>query len=138
MIYIETLDKVSDYQEAIYLTCSVLQRNSVVSEHYYSAIMDNIKNYGGYFYLGEGVCMPHAQAKEEVICPGACVLKLQEPVDFFGKPVKLFFTLAADDTNQHAEYLKGVARACSSKEKIQTLLETENEMELRRLLEGEV
>ena len=33
---------------------------------YYRGIIDNIGEYGGYFYLGEGVCMPHAKPETGV------------------------------------------------------------------------
>ena len=57
MICAEILEEVSEYTQAIRKSCEILERYGMVTGEYYRGIIDNIGEYGGYFYLGEGVCL---------------------------------------------------------------------------------
>lgn len=113
LIYVVTLDTVPNYKAAIYTTCKVLLKQKIVTERYYQAIINNIKVHGGYFYLGEGVCMPHARTEDGALETGLCILKLNNSVNFKGNKVNLFFTLAARNKNDHFELMKKIAAVCS-------------------------
>lgn len=134
MVYVSIVDSVSDYKEAIALTCATLCRERIVTEAYYQGIMKNIDEHGGYFYLGEGVCMPHARAEEGVLSTGMCILKLNNVVDFKGNQVNLFFTLAAKNKNDHMGLLKKVATACAKSEVLWKIHTAESDNQILNLL----
>lgn len=136
MLYIETLKRVKDYEEAIYLSCERLCRHGLIEKRYYHAILNIIDEYGGYFYLGNGICMPHARMEEGVIHSGMCLVKLKKPVDFYGHSVRVFFTIAAKNDECHFEQMKKIAEVCMEKELLQQLMETDDEQELYKILGG--
>ncbi|MDD4371082.1 MAG: PTS sugar transporter subunit IIA [Anaerostipes sp.] len=134
MICIEVAEKIEDYKEAIRVSCNILREKCNVEEGYYDSIMENIQNFGGYFYLGEGVCMPHARLKQDIAEASLCMLKVKEPVDFQGEKVYLFFTLAAKDEDSHMNLLKKISQLCSSKEKMQQLMDTNDKQKLLSMM----
>ena len=83
MICTRVIEEVKDYQSAIKMTCDILEEKGAVNHTYYQAILDNIEKYGGYFYLGKGICMPHARTEDGAIKSGMCVLMVKNKVRFF-------------------------------------------------------
>lgn len=136
-IHISIMDTVEDYEKAIDITCRILYSQGVVTESYYHAILENIKKYGGYFYLGEGVCMPHARSEDGVLETGLCILKLNNAVDFKGNSVNLFFTLAAENKKDHMGLLKKIAEVCSRSDILWKIHKAQRNEEIIRLLEFE-
>ena len=136
MLYIEMLDKVQDYQEAIRKSCNILEKHKIIKSGYYEDILQTIRVYGGYFYLGRGVCMPHADVSEKTPGTAACILKLEEPVDFLGRPVKIFITFAAGNAEEHMELLKKITRAFSDRQNLLRLQEAKTTEEIRMIMEG--
>lgn len=136
MLYIETLKSVKDYEEAIYLSCDNLCRHGVIERRYYNAILNLLNEYGGYFYLGNGICMPHARMEEGVIRSGMCMVKLKTPVDFYGHSVCIFFTIAAKNDNCHYNQMRKIAEICMRKESLELLMKTDDKQELYKMLGG--
>ena len=137
MICAEILEEVSEYTQAIRKSCEILERYGMVTGEYYRGIIDNIGEYGGYFYLGEGVCMPHAKPKTGVLSTGLCIIKLNTPVDFEGKKVRIFFTLAARDEAAHFVLMKQIAEICSKKQSLKKMLECRSSEEMLMMMEEE-
>ena len=81
MICTRVIEEVKDYQSAIKMTCDILEEKGAVNHTYYQAILDNIEKYGGYFYLGKGICMPHARTEDGAIKSGMCVLMVKNIKD---------------------------------------------------------
>lgn len=136
MLYIEMLDKVQDYREAIRRSCDILEKHGIIKSGYYEDILQTIKVYGGYFYLGRGVCMPHADASERTPGTAACILKLGEPVDFLGRPAKIFITFAAGNAQEHMELLKKITHAFSDRQNLIRIQEAKTTEEIRKIMEG--
>lgn len=134
MLLVETQNHVKDYKEAILITCDRMRRSGLIRNDYYHAILEQIEEYGAYFYLGNGICMPHARSKDGVIRSGICVLKLKTPVDFLGHPVQLFFTLAGQDEEAHYEQMRRIGQVCLEKQGVEKLLHTDDRQELCRIL----
>ena len=89
MICTRVIEEVKDYQSAIKMTCDILEEKGAVNHTYYQAILDNIEKYGGYFYLGKGICMPHARTEDGAIKSGMCVLMVKNKVRFFNNQVTI-------------------------------------------------
>ena len=136
MLYIEMLDKVQDYREAIRRSCDILERHGIIKSGYYEDILQTIKVYGGYFYLGRGVCMPHADISENTLGTAACILKLEETVDFLGHPAQIFVTFAAKDPEEHMELLKKITYIFSNRQNLTRIQEAKTKEEIRKIMEG--
>lgn len=131
---IEIIDKVDNYEEAIKISCDILEKNGFIENRYYDAIKNKIKEYGSYFCISDGVCMPHARPEEGALKEGVCVLKLNNPVDFEGKSVSLFFTLSAKDNESHLGLLKQIADVCMNKDKLNIIQNSKNKEEIMEVL----
>ncbi len=129
-MFVKIIEKVDDYLQAIKMSCDILEEQGVIEKRYYNSIVDKIEEFGPYFCIADGVCMPHARPEDGAITEGLCVLKLDEPVDFMGKKVNVFFTLAAKDNESHLGFLRKIAEVCMNKEKFNKIIKSKNEKEL--------
>lgn len=129
-MFVKIVEKVEDYLQAIKMTCDILQEKGVIEERYYHSIISKIEEFGPYFCIADGVCMPHARPEDGAIKEGLCILKLDKPVDFMGKEIKVFFTLAAKDDESHLGFLRKIAEVCMNKEKFNKIINSNNEKEL--------
>ena len=105
-----------------------------VNHTYYQAILDNIEKYGGYFYLGKGICMPHARTEDGAIKSEMCVLMVKNKVRFFNNQVRVFITIAAKGEMEHFKNLHRIANFCNDEEKMKRLEEIKDEKELLELI----
>ena len=110
---IKVLDSVSSYEEAIKLSCDILQERNSIRDTYFDSIISKINEYGPYFCVAPKIAMPHARPEDGAIENDLCLLKLNNPVDFLGKEVQLFLTLSSKDKNSHLDLMKKVASICS-------------------------
>ncbi len=134
MICTRVIEEVKDYQSAIKMTCDILEEKGAVNDTYYQAILDNIEKYGGYFYLGKGICMPHARTEDGAIKSGMCVLMVKNKVRFFNNQVRVFITIAAKGEMEHFKNLHRIANFCNDEEKMKRLEEIKDEKELLELI----
>lgn len=129
-MFIEIIDKVDNYEEAIKMSCEILKKNGIIETRYYDAIKANIEKYGSYFCIAEGICMPHARPEDGALREGVCVLKLNKSVDFDGKSINVFFTLSAKDSESHLGLLKQIADVCMNKDKLKIIKNSKNKKEI--------
>ena len=132
-MFVKIVDKLSSYKEAIKLSCDILEKENIINENYFTSIMKKIEEFGSYFCIAEGVCMPHARPEEGAIKEGLCVLKLNEPVDFLGKKIYVFFTLSAKDADAHVGILKRIAEVCMNKDKFNNIINAKSEKEIKEV-----
>ncbi|MGB5824138.1 MAG: PTS sugar transporter subunit IIA, partial [Proteocatella sp.] len=86
------------------------------------------------FCIADGVAMPHARPEDGVLREGVAVVKLNHPVDFLGKEISVFFTLAAKDGVSHLEMLKKIAEVCMDNDKLNAIMCSTNEQEIQEVL----
>lgn len=133
-MFIEIIDKVDNYEEAIKRSCDILEENGVVERRYYDAIKAKIQEYGSYFCIADGICMPHARPEDGVLKEGLCVLKLNNAVNFDGKLINVFFTLSAKDNDSHLGLLRQIADVCMNKNKLNIIKNSKNKKEIMEVL----
>lgn len=133
-MFIEIIDKVDNYEEAIKISCDILEKNGVVESRYYDAIKAKIQEYGSYFCIAEGICMPHARPEDGALKEDVCVLKLNNSVDFEGKLINVFFTLSAKDNESHIGLLRQIADVCMNKNKLNIIKNSKNKEEIMEVL----
>ena len=116
-MFVKIIDEVNDYTDAIKISCDILENEGIIEERYYDSIIKKIDEYGPYFCIADGVCMPHARPEDGAIKEGLCILKLNNPVDFLGKQISMFFTLSASNNDSHLGMLRKIAEVCMDKNK---------------------
>lgn len=131
---VKVLDNVIDYKEAIKITCDILQKRNSIKDSYYEAILNKIDEFGSYFCIAPKIAMPHARPEDGALKTDLCLLKLNKPVDFLGKEVSLFFTLSAIDSSSHLEIMQKVANVCMDQNKLNTILNLNNEKEIMEVM----
>jgi len=129
-MFIEIVDKVDNYEEAIKMSCDILEKNGVVENRYYESIKAKIKEYGSYFCIADGICMPHARPEDGALKEGLCILKLNNSVDFDGKLINVFFTLSAKDGESHLGLIKQIAEVCMNKDKLDIIKNSKSKKEI--------
>lgn len=122
-MFVRIIDKVDHYEEAIKMSCDILEENGMVEKRYFEAIKAKIEEFGSYFCIADGVCMPHARPEDGVLKEGLCILKLNKPVDFDGKLINVFFTLSAKDGEAHLGLIRQIAEICMDEHKLNTIKE---------------
>ncbi|ENZ03584.1 hypothetical protein HMPREF1092_00771 [Clostridium thermobutyricum] len=127
---VKIIDKVEDYGEGIKISCNMLKEEGIIEEKYYNAIMSKIDEFGPYFCIADGVAMPHARPEDGSIETGVSVVKLNNPVDFLGKQISVFFTLSAKDNESHLGLLRQIAEVCMNKDKLNKIINSNNEKEI--------
>lgn len=124
-----------NWEDAIRASCRTLLADGTITEDYVAAILECIHNYGPYIVLIPNVAMPHAKANIHGV--NACAIsftKVDQPVSFEpGNPekdVKLLFTLAANDMDEHFENMKKLSEVLLNTELLNELLEVTSIEEL--------
>lgn len=133
---IKIIDKVDNYEQAIKITCDMLEDANIIKPEYFRAILDKIKEFGPYFCFGNGVCMPHAQTKDGNLSQGMAILKLNNPIDFMGNSINIFFTLAAKDNTSHMGLLQIVSSICGDENLLSSILNSNTEDEIKHIIDN--
>ena len=131
MICTKVIEGSKDYLSAIKMTCDILEEQGVINKNYYDAILNNIKKYGGYFYIGKEICMPHARTEDGALKSGMCVLTVKNAVTFFQHKIKIFITIAVKDEEEHLKNLHKIVAFCSDEEKMKRVQEIDDERQIR-------
>lgn len=66
------------------------------------SLAENIKKYGSYVVISEGIALPHSKTDNAVLKTGMSLVTLKEPVIFPGdKKVSIIFSFSSFDMNEH-------------------------------------
>ncbi len=124
------VDSVSNWQEAVKLSCESLAATGYVSDNYYQQIVDCIEKYGPYVVFEHYVAMPHSQEGAEGANKTAVgFMRVKEDVDFGkdedgeDKIARLFFTLAAKDPNEHLDNMQQLMQIFTNEPLLDALME---------------
>lgn len=127
-----------NWEDAIRGSCRTLLADGTITEEYVAAILECIHKYGPYIVLVPNVAIPHAKANIRGV--NACAIsftKVDQPVSFEpGNPekdVKLLFTLAANDMDEHFENMKKLSEILLDSKLLDELLEVNSIEELIEL-----
>jgi mannitol/fructose-specific phosphotransferase system IIA component (Ntr-type) len=97
---------VSSWEEAIKISGELLLKNGYIKESYIISMIDIVKEYGAYIVISEGVALPHARNKDNVLKTGMSLLSLREPVIFPGdKKVDILISVSSVDNKEHLDSL---------------------------------
>ena len=103
--YIQILEQEEKLEEAIRISCRPLLEDGIIAEHYVTAIMDIIGQYGLYFEYVPGILLAHANAPEDVYRVGISLTVLKKPLQYEEKKIQYIFTVATPNYKDHAAAL---------------------------------
>jgi ascorbate PTS system EIIA or EIIAB component len=104
---------VDDWQAAIRLSCSLLEKDGAVTAVYADRCIAMVEEHGPYIVLAPGIALAHARPQDGVIRLGVSVATLSEPVSFGhndNDPVDVVFAFGSPDNDQHVELLSKLAQ----------------------------
>lgn len=129
-------DKVDNWEAAIRLSSHELIEQEFIEESYLEAMIDDIKEFGPYIILTDGVAMPHTRPENGTLKTGLSFLKLKEGVVFPETefPVSLFFTLSATDPDAHLDVIIQLAKLIEKEETLERLFHVSTKKELLNIL----
>lgn len=90
------------WEEAVIKGSEILLHNGYVSKKYVDSLAENIKKYGSYVVISEGIALPHSKTDNAVLKTGMSLVTLKEPVIFPGdKKVSIILSFSSFDMNEH-------------------------------------
>lgn len=99
-------EKVSNWKEAIEIAGILLVKNGSVDISYVADMIKNIETYGPYMIMSNGLAMPHAENKGNIIKTDFSLITLEEPIKFNdNKLVKTVFCFSSIDGIEHIDIL---------------------------------
>lgn len=128
------------WQEAVKASCQKFLEHGYISEAYVQSIIDCVSEHGPYIIIAPDIALPHStQGGEGVYKTGISFMKVNQPVSFDTedptKDARLFFTLAAEDSEQHLANITSLMELLMNEEVSDALKEVSSLSELRALAE---
>lgn len=111
--HMQQVDHIETWEEAIKLASEPLLKAGYIEEAYVDHMIASVNQNGPYIVLMDYFALPHAKAGEGVNQLGMALLKVNQPVDLKGNPVKVFLVLAAIDADSHMQSLQEISEILS-------------------------
>lgn len=131
------------WEEAIKISCMKLIEHKFITTEYAEEIVKSINNFGPYIVILPQVAIPHADSRASgVLGTGISFTKFQNEITFYDEELKeekkarLFFTLAAKNSEEHLENIVKLTDLLQDQSIIDDLLKTNTVEEYNRLLEN--
>lgn len=125
----------ANWEDAIRMSCEVLELDGTVEENYKEDIIECVKKYGPYIVITPNVAMPHSQECAKGVHKTAIsFMRLEQPVSF--EPgnqeldAQLFFTLASCNPEQHLDNMTRIAEMLMNEELLEELAQVSTAEEL--------
>ncbi|NDD25647.1 MAG: adenosine deaminase [Actinobacteria bacterium] len=127
----------STWSEAITLAGNGLELSGRSTSEYTRAMISAFEELGPYMVIAPGIALAHARPSSEVLSTGLSLVVLESSVEFGSErfdPVRIVFGLAAIDHDGHIDLMAGLSELLLDETKVNMLLQSDNESEVRRLL----
>lgn len=127
-----------DWQSAIRQATKPLVDNGTVGDDYVQAMIDVVEKQGPYINIGPEIALAHSRPRASVKRIGLSLLKTNSEVDLVNKdhPVKLWFVLAATDSNSHLSVIQQLSQVLMDTDRTQKLLAAKSTKEILDILKG--
>ena len=131
-------EKAENWEDAIRMSCKLLIEDGTIDPGYADEIIAAVRDMGPYIVLMPGFALPHAMKNSENAHGTAIAfMKLANPVSFDAnnseKDAKVFFTLAARDSDEHLKNMRKLWKMLTNEELCTDLLNVSSVEELAAL-----
>lgn len=135
-IYSKTPDT---WEAAVSLSCQNLLEKQIITQEYVDEIIACVQKYGAYIVIVPGVAMPHSSEDSQgVLGTAISFTKMSQDVVFEeGNPEKnarLFFTLAAKNSEEHVENISKLSEMLMTDGLIDALMTVETMEDYRQVM----
>lgn len=120
---IQVIDNASDWQMAVKKASEPLIKAKKITDRYVQSMITSVKENGPYMVLSDYFALMHARPGDGVNQVGMSLLVSKQPIDLAGKPVKIFFIMAAVDNNSHLESLQKIMTIFMDDQSYKTVLD---------------
>lgn len=127
----------SSWTQAITLAGDALEQSGRTTAAYTRSMIEAFEELGPYMVIAPGIALAHARPSANVLATGLSLVVLSESVEFGSErfdPVRIVFGLAAVDHDGHIDLMAGLSELLLDDTKVNMLLQSDNESEVRRLL----
>lgn len=131
-------DSFTSWEEAVQASYQPLLDDGTIEPCYIDQVIASIKELGPYIVLAPDIAMPHTtMGAKGVKCSAISFMKVEQPVHFTqGDPdndARLFFSLAAQNPEEHLENMKYLAEELMTEGLTEDLLSCRTEEDLLKL-----
>ena len=127
LVYYSDKD-ITDWKEAIQESCKQLLAKEIIDQDYVKEIISCVTEHGPYIVIVPGVAMPHSSGESKGVHGTAISFtKMKNPIIFNSeeeKSASLFFTLAAEKTQEHIENIQNLSEMLMTEGVINHLMQT--------------
>lgn len=135
--HIQTIDHVSDWQEAIRLAALPLEADQYITHDYVDKMIQNVKDMGPYIVISNDIAIPHARPEDGVLKTAVALLKLKNRVQFAPNiAINTVLVLAGSSNGSHINILKDISTILSNKANYQKLIDTDDVDVLYEVING--
>lgn len=117
--FIQFVDSVSDWKEAIKLASAPLIENENVERNFVNKLISETERLGPYYILAKDLALAHISPDKSIKKNGISLLYLNKEINFkndLSGNVKFLFILAAVDGDSHLDILKELSLSFGNKE----------------------
>ncbi|MHA5111191.1 PTS sugar transporter subunit IIA [Oenococcus oeni] len=120
------------WKDAIRKAAQPLVDLKFVENAYVDSMIDVVQEKGPYINIGPQIALAHARPSDNVHKIGLSLLKTNSSVDLVSEdhPVKLWFVLAATDSNSHLSVIQQLMAVLTNNDILNKLLEAKSVDEL--------
>jgi mannitol/fructose-specific phosphotransferase system IIA component (Ntr-type) len=132
--YVQVLDKVVDWKEAIRVAAAPLLENNIITENYIEKMIETVVTMGAYIVISKDIAIPHARPEDGASRTAISLLKLRNRVNFAeDKDINVIMALASSNSDDHIRILKDIATLLSNTDNYKKLMDTYDVGELYEL-----
>lgn len=128
-----------DWEEAIRFSGEIMKEHGLITDQYIEDVIDDCHEYGPYIVIIPEVAIPHSSAKSKgILGTGIGFTVMPESVSFEAgnseKDAKLFFMLAAKDSESHMKNVSNLSELLMAEEMLPDLLTIKSMEDFERVM----
>ena len=111
------------WQDSISEACEVLENKGYINNYYYKNIIRQLRKYGPYMFIADGVCLAHTKISDGSLKLGLSLGVYPEGVEFErGRTAYLVFVMSAEDQSSHIKMLSDLINIFDDKSKVNEII----------------
>ena len=120
-----------DWQSCISEVCDLLESKGFINNYYYKNIIRQLRKYGPYMFIADGVCLAHTKITDGSLKLGLSLGIYPEGVEFErGRVAYLIFVMSAEDQSSHIKMLSNLIKIFEDKSKVNEIIQLDNKKDV--------
>ena len=115
------------WQDGIFEVCNLLEKKQYINNYYHKNIIRQLKKYGPYMFIADGVCLAHTKISDGALKLGLALGVYPQGVQFErNKTAYLIFVMSAEDQASHLKMLSNLIKMFEDSNKIKAIIDLKN------------